>query len=468
MIEYSRIRKIHFVGIGGAGMSGIAEVLHNMGFIVSGSDIAEGETINRLRGIGIRIFLGHRKENIDDVETLVYSSAITQNNVEVRAAQKRKIPVIPRAEMLAELMRVKFSVAVAGTHGKTTTTSMISTILSQAGKDPTFVVGGKLKIGESGAKLGKSAYLIAEADESDGSFLSLFPTIAVINNIEDDHLDYYQNMERLRDSFLQFGNKVPFYGSVILNNDCLHSREILPQLNKRVLTFSLSSDTDIKAENVEISVFNAAFDLIVRNRNYGRIELNIGGTHNIYNALAAIATVLEIGIGFPVIKEGLQKFYLPERRFQVLFVSPDYLVIDDYAHHPTEIRTTIDTLKKGDFKRILAVFQPHRFTRLNLLMEEFVSAFRGVDLLIIAKLYAASQKEIENVNSKILSQKIGKTDLKAVAYIEEFVDIIKYLEQEMKAGDAVVFLSAGDLTHTAHRFADELEKKARKNGGTRQ
>jgi UDP-N-acetylmuramate--alanine ligase len=467
MIEYSRVRKIHFVGIGGAGMSGIAEVLHNMGFVVSGSDIAEGDTINRLRSMGIDVFLGHRKDNVADAETLVYSSAVTPDNVEVKEALKRKIPVIPRAEMLAELMRVKFSVAVAGTHGKTTTTSMIATILSHASKDPTFVVGGKLKTGESGAKLGKSAYLIAEADESDGSFLSLFPTIAVITNIEDDHLDYYQNMDRLRESFLQFGNKVPFYGSVILNYDCSHSRQILPHLNKRVLTYSLSADTDIRVENIKNSLFGTAFDLFILGEYRGRMELNVGGIHNIYNALAAITAAVEIGIDMPVIQEGLKKFYLPERRFQVLFYSPDYLVVDDYAHHPSEIKTTVDTLKLGDFKRIVAIFQPHRFSRLQILMEKFASAFQGVDRLIVARIYAANQKEIENVDGKILAEKIRGEGLQDVRYIEELEDIIGCLRQEMQKGDAFLFLSAGDLTRTAHRFAEVLEKMAGRKAGSR-
>ncbi|MCP5101915.1 MAG: UDP-N-acetylmuramate--L-alanine ligase, partial [bacterium] len=259
MINYSRIKRIHFVGIGGAGMSGIAEVLHNMGFIVSGSDIGEGETVKRLKSMGIKVSLGHGREHVAGVETLVYSSAVTRDNQEVSEALKRKIPVIPRAEMLAELMRMKFSAAVAGTHGKTSTTSMIASILSSAGEDPTYVVGGKLKIGESGAQLGKSDYLVAEADESDGSFLKLFPTLAIITNIEDDHLDFYKNMENLLNAFNDFGNKVPFYGSVILNYDCPNSRKIISRLNKRVITYGTraSHETDVKAENIRNSVFAA-------------------------------------------------------------------------------------------------------------------------------------------------------------------------------------------------------------------
>lgn len=453
MIKFSRIKKIHFVGIGGAGMSGIAEVLHNMGFTVSGSDISESETVKRLKSRGIRVYLGHSRENLNDAETLVYSSAITKENEEVREALERQVPVIPRAEMLAELMRVKFSIAVAGTHGKTTTTSMIATILTKAKKDPTFVVGGKLKIEESGAKLGKSDYLIAEADESDGSFLRLFPTLAVITNIENDHLDYYKTMENLRDSFRDFGNKVPFFGSVILNVDCEESRKIIPHLNKRVLTYSMEREADIRAENIKNTLFGVGFDLKIGNMNAGRIRLNVGGLHNVSNALAAIASALEIDLDIEVIKDGLSRFYLPDRRFQVLFYNKDFLVVDDYAHHPTEIKVTLDTLKTGNFKNIFAVFQPHRYTRLEILMDQFAGCFKGAGQLIISPIYGANQSKIENVDSSVLVEKIKGSGVKHVQYIDSFDGISDHLKEKMKPGDAVVFLSAGNLTHTAHKFA---------------
>ena len=449
-------------------MSGIAEVLHNMGFVVSGSDVAEGETVKRLKSKGMTVFLGHRAEHVGDAETLVYSSAVNQDNVEVREALQKKIPVIPRAEMLAELMRMKFSVAVAGTHGKTTTTSMLATILSFAGKDPTFVVGGKLKIEESGAKLGKSNYLIAEADESDGSFLRLFPTIAVITNIEDDHLDHYGDMDHLLDSFRQFGDKVPFYGAVILNVDCPYSRSILPSLNKKVLTYGLEGDADIRGINVENSIFGLAFDLLINGQDHGRVELNVGGIHNAYNALAAISTCVEIGIPMQQIKEGLKRFYLPERRFQVLYYSQDNVVVDDYAHHPTELKVTIDTIKRGEFKRIFAIFQPHRFSRLQILMDRFASAFAGVDQLVISRIYSANQEEVENVNGEVLAKKIEESGFKNVKYIREFDEIIEYLSHARQKGDAFLFLSAGNLTHYAHRFAEVLEnavKNTEESGG---
>jgi len=467
MIENSRVKKIHFVGIGGAGMSGIAEVLHNMGFQISGSDISESETSKRLKAMGITVYLGHSRENLKDAETLVYSSAVTKDNEEVREAKVRKIPVIPRAEMLAELMRLKYSLAVAGTHGKTTTTSMIATILSQAQMDPTFVVGGKLKIGESGAKLGNSAFLVAEADESDGTFLKLFPTLAVITNIENDHLDYYKNMDQLRDAFIQFGNKVPFYGSVILNFDCTETRKIAGQFNKRILTYSMNHDTLVKAENVKTSIFEATFDLRVNREPAGHFLLNVGGIHNISNALAAITASIEAGIEIDTIKEGLKRFYLPDRRFQILFYNNDYLVVDDYGHHPTEIKVTLDTLQKGNFKRIIAVFQPHRYTRLQLLMDRFAGCFDSVNQLIIAEIYSANQKEIPGVNSPALLEKIkqGGFDPKKLLYIDNFEDIIQHLDTVIRPGDAVVFFSAGNLTQTAHSFAKKLRDRETKKEG---
>lgn len=462
MIEYSRIRKIHFVGIGGSGMSGIAEVLFNMGFIISGSDLSESGVVKRLRAIGVKVFLGHRRENVAGIETLVYSSAVKKDNVEVSEALNRGIPVIPRAEMLAELMRLKFAVAVAGTHGKTSTTSMISAILDRAGKDPTYVVGGKLKTGESGAKLGKSDYLVAEADESDGSFLKLFPTLAVITNIEDDHLDYYKNMANLLAAFTKFGNMVPFYGSVILNYDCENARTLLPGINKRVVCCSMSADTTdnihIRAENVKTSAFESHFDVHTHNGVNFSVKLSVGGLHNVSNALAAIAVSLEIGIDPENIIAGLANFSLPERRFQVLFFNENYVVLDDYAHHPTEIEATLQTLKSGNFKRIIAVFQPHRYTRLEILMDKFSSCFAAADKLIIAKLYAANQAEIKSINSRVLSEKIKDRGLAEVMYIENFTEIVKYLKKDIKKGDAVVFLTAGNLTQTAHEFAEVLRQ----------
>ncbi|MCP4219713.1 MAG: UDP-N-acetylmuramate--L-alanine ligase [bacterium] len=461
MIKYSRVKRIHFVGIGGSGMSGIAEVLHNMGFTVSGSDIGEGETVKRLKSLGMRVFLGHDAKNVRDAETLVYSSAVTAENVEVAEALAIRIPVIRRAEMLAELMRMKYAVTVAGTHGKTTTTSMVATIMAAAGKDPTYVVGGKLKSGESGAKLGKSDYLAAEADESDGSFLKLFPTLAVVTNIEDDHLDHYGTMNNLLEAFAEFGNKAPFYGSVILNNDCPNCRKIAVKINKRLSTYGIENDADIRAGDVENSVFGASFQLIVAGKPWGRIHLNCGGLHNISNALAAIAAAIEMGIEMPVLEEGFRRFYLPDRRFQVLFFNKNIAVIDDYAHHPTEIEATLTTLRQGEFKRVIVVFQPHRFTRLAALMDRFARSFSKAHQLIIAPLYSANQQKIDHVDSHVLEEKIKAAGFHNVRYIDSFDGILTHLGETIREGDVAAFLSAGNLTQTAHRFAKQMEDKAK-------
>lgn len=461
MIKYSRNKKIHFIGIGGAGMSGIAEVLHNMGFEISGSDMVESDVTRRLKKRGIKIHIGHDRSNVQENETVVFSSAIKKNNVEIREAGKRKIPVISRAEMLAELMRMKFSIAVAGTHGKTTTTAMIASILGVAGKDPTYVVGGKLKAEESGAKLGKSDYLVAEADESDGSFLRLFPTVGVITNIEDDHLDFYGSMENLLNAFAQFSNKVPFYGSVLLNAQCPNSMEILPLVNKRKKTFGFSRRADIRATGITEGMTESRFTCWNWDENLGEFHLGVGGRHNVLNALAAISVALDIGISTKVINEGLRRYTLPERRFQILFSSRRCTVVDDYAHHPTEIRVTLDTIKKGNFKRIIVVFQPHRFTRLEILMDKFAAAFSGADRLIVTHVYSANQEAIENVNSRILADKIQSKGFKNITYIEKFEDIISGLKEELQDGDAILFCSAGNLTGTAHQFAREMEEMER-------
>jgi UDP-N-acetylmuramate--alanine ligase len=457
MIEYSRIKKIHFAGIGGSGMSGIAEVLHNMGFQISGSDISENETVRRLVEKGIRIAIGHARENVGAAEALVYSSAITEDNVEVLEALKNKLPVIPRAEMLAELMRMKFSLAVAGTHGKTTTTSMIATILTEAGLDPTYVVGGKLKVKGTGAQLGSSRYLVAEADESDGSFLKLFPTIAVITNIENDHLEFYGRMKNLLRAFRDFADKVPFYGAVILNNECPNIRKIMPSLRKKIITYGFSEGADIRAVKVKTSGFASTYELVVQGRNCGPLRLNVGGKHNVANSLAAVSVALEVGVNLETIRASLEKFSLPERRFQVLYSSPSLVVIDDYAHHPSEIKATLKTLKSSRCRRIIAVFQPHRFTRLQILMKQFATAFRAADILVIAKLYNANQKEIPGVSSRVLAEAVSNKGQENVFYLDSFAEISAFLRGQLREGDGLVFLSAGNLTQLAHDFAAEME-----------
>jgi len=471
MIESSRIKKIHFAGIGGSGMSGIAEVLHNMGFQVSGSDIAENDTVRRLRALGMRIAIGHAAANVGDAGALVYSSAITEDNVEVVEALRRQLPVIPRAEMLAELMRMKFSLAVAGTHGKTTTTSMLATILTQAGLDPTYVVGGRLKVAGSGAQLGSSHYLIAEADESDGSFLKLFPTIAVVTNIENDHLEFYGRMKNLVAAFRQFADRVPFYGAVVLNRDDARVRHIMPQLRKKIVTYGFGAAADLRAVKVRAGAFAAGYELVVHGRPSGRVQLNVGGRHNAANSLAAIAAALEVGVALDAITASLARFTLPERRFQILYSSPGLLVVDDYAHHPTEIKATLCMLRSAMGRRgrpdarpggrVIAVFQPHRFTRLQLLMKPFAAALRLADVLVVAQLYTANQPEIAGINSQALADTVRAGGQEAVFHLESFAAIGDFLRRELRPGDGVVFLSAGNLTRLAHEFAAEMEAAQR-------
>ena len=457
MIESSRIKKIHFAGIGGSGMSGIAEVLHNMGFQISGSDLAENDTVRRLRDLGMRIAIGHAAANVGSAEALVYSSAITEGNVEVLEALRNKLPVIPRAEMLAELMRMKFSLAVAGTHGKTTTTSMLAAILTQARLDPTYVVGGRLKVEGSGAKLGSSRYLVAEADESDGSFLKLFPTIAVVTNIENDHLEFYGSMKKLVRAFRQFADKVPFYGAVILNSDCARVRQIMPLIRKRIVTYGFRAGADLRAVKVKTSGFASSYELVTPGGGLGTVRLNVGGRHNVANSLAAIGAALEVGVDLDTIRAALSRFTLPERRFQVLYSSPGLLLIDDYAHHPSEIKATLKTLRSSSGQRLIAVFQPHRFTRLQLLMKQFAAAFRSADLLVVAKLYTANQDEIAGVNSQALAEAVRAQGRPRVIYLETFAQIGEFLKSELRPGDSLAFLSAGNLTRLAHEFAAEME-----------
>jgi UDP-N-acetylmuramate--alanine ligase len=458
MIEYSRIKHIHFTGIGGAGMSGIAEVLFNMGFVVTGSDLSAGDMVQRLRSLGMTVHTGHRAENIVGAQVLVFSSAVHPDNPEVECAQAHKIPVIARAEMLAELMRMKYSLAVAGTHGKTTTTSMLATILSAADLDPTYVVGGRLKIQGSGAKLGSSRYLVAEADESDGSFLKLFPTVAVLTNIENDHLDHYHTMARLKQAFADFANKVPFYGAVMANLGCANIRAILPKISKKTVTFGFPAQADIHAKVQSSTALQNRYVLFAHNQEIGPVTLGVGGRHNILNALGATAAALEIGVKVETIAASLASFTLPERRLQMLFQDDGRVVFDDYAHHPGEIKVTLQTLRSGGFRRVIAVFQPHRYTRLKLLLAGFARVLTLADQVLVAPLYAAGQAAIAAVSSEILADAVRAAGHRDVHYFATMAEIKRHLHGQLAAGDALIFLSAGNLTVTAHEFAAELRE----------
>ncbi len=448
---------LFFSGIGGSGMSGIAEVCHNMGFKVMGSDISDNNSVKTLKSLGIKVFLGHDKNNVSNSDVLIFSSAIKSDNPEIVEAKKQGIPVISRAEMLAELMRMKFAICVGGTHGKTSTTSMIASIFDEAQKDPTYIVGGKLHSGLSGAKLGSSDYLIAEADESDGSFLRLFPTISVINNIDDDHLDYYKSMDNLINAFKNYGESIPFYGTIVINGDCENCKKI--KFNKQVLYFGINNkEADIKADILEDTMFGSIFKVIFKGESLGEIKLNIGGKHNIYNALAAIGASLSAGIDFNEIKQGLAKFYLPERRFQVLFKSSSLLIVDDYAHHPNEVEATLNMVDKTTFERKVVIFQAHRYSRLKKLMLPFAKVLSKADILFLAPLYTANQSVIKDVNTKVLAKEIKNFKSSLEVFVSDsFDDLEKKLKNELCTKDILLFLSAGDLSKFAHKFAQKFK-----------
>lgn len=453
---FKKIKNIHFVGIGGIGMSGIAQVLLNMDYTISGSDIKRSEITRNLEKAGAKINFSHRRENIKDADVVIYSQAISADNPEVIFAKEKKIPVIPRAEMLAELMRLKYSVAVSGTHGKTTTTSMIASVLTYAGFDPTIVVGGKITTLGSHAKLGKGEYMIAEADESDGSFLKLNPTIAVITNIDNDHLDFYHSIEKIKVAFIDFANKVPFYGSAILCSDDMNTTSILSKVIKKVITYGITGTPDVKAYNIILSDKGSEFAVHACNKNLGNINLRVLGLHNVQNSLAAVSVGLELNISFGKIKNALLSFLGTGRRLEVIGEKKGILVMDDYAHHPTEIKATLSSIKSLNRKRVIIIFQPHRFTRTKFLFREIAEAFYGVDEVIITDIYPAGEKEIKGVSSKLIFNSIDRGSINA-KYIKEKKDIIRYLltKDYLSSGDVVLTLGAGDI----HKVAGILFSK---------
>ncbi|MGC9045761.1 MAG: UDP-N-acetylmuramate--L-alanine ligase, partial [Thermodesulfovibrio sp.] len=370
-------KKIHFVGIGGIGMSGIAEVLHNMGYIVTGSDIKESDTVKRLRNFGIKVFIGHSKDNIDETDVVVFSSAVKPDNPEIVKAKEFGIPVIPRAEMLAELCRLKYSILVAGAHGKTTTTSLIATVLTDAGFDPTVIVGGKLKSIGSNAKLGQGEFLVAEADESDGSFLKLTPAISVITNIDREHLDYFKNLRRIKKAFVEFANKVPFYGLSILCGECRHIRDLIPHLTRRYVTYGFDKAFDFYAKNIEYSPPKVSFNAFFKEKSLGRFTITVLGKHNVLNALATIIVAKELSVPMQKVKESFESFKGIGRRFEFKGEKKGIKFYDDYGHHPTEIKAVIKTALWLKPERLCVIFQPHRYTRTRDLMEEFIKVFKS-------------------------------------------------------------------------------------------
>ncbi|MDY6842464.1 MAG: UDP-N-acetylmuramate--L-alanine ligase [Thermodesulfobacteriota bacterium] len=465
---YRKIQRIHFVGIGGIGMSGIAEVLINLGYRVSGSDIAQNDITTRLEKIGGNITYHHSPRNIKCADVVVVSSAIPPNNPEVEEARLRKIPVIPRAEMLAELMRLKHGIAVSGTHGKTTTTSMIATVLAHGGIDPTVVIGGKLNSIGSNAKLGLGDFMVVEADESDGSFLKLSPTIAVVTNIDPEHLDYYKDIEHIKDTFLSFINKVPFYGAAILCLDHPNIQSCIPKLEKKFYTYGLNSNADFVGERVNFDHFTANFEVIRKRTSMGRLTINMPGFHNVYNALATIAVATELDIPFTIIAEALENFPGVQRRFQVKGTAEDIMVIDDYGHHPVEIQATLSAAKEGFKRHTIAIFQPHRYTRTKALFDQFVTAFYQADTLIITDIYPAGEPPIPDISASMLSEKIVAYGHKDVTYIPDKEKIKEHLYRITMPGDMVMTLGAGNVDKIGDEFLNGLrkgllKKKSRKN-----
>jgi len=453
---YGRIKNIHLVGIGGIGMSGIAEVLLNMGYTVTGSDIKKSKTIDRLNRLGSQFSLGHSVENIGNADVVVVSSAIKDDNPEVIAARSRSIPVIARAEMLAELMRFKYGIAIAGSHGKTTTTSMISTVLAYGGLDPTIVVGGRLRTLGTNAHLGRGKFMVVEADESDGSFLMLTPVIAVLTNIDYEHLDHYDKIDNLEHAFTEFLNKIPFYGLSVVCLDCPRIESNVGSFKKRLITYGFSEGSDFKAVDVRVKEFQTKFKVFYNDSLLGQVRLEVPGRHNAQNSLASFAVGMELGMSFEGVKEGLCGFKGIDRRLQVKGEVEGVLVIDDYAHHPEEIRVTLNALRDSFSRRLIIVFQPHRFTRTSILFDEFVRVFRSVDMLYILDIYPAGEEPIDGITSERLAQAIRHNGHTNVVYKDTQDQIIDDLIDVVKHGDIVVTFGAGNIWMLGEKLLEEL------------
>ena len=453
-----KVKRIHFVGIGGIGMSGIAEVLINLGYAVSGSDVQTSDTTNRLLGLGARVALGHAADNIGNADVVVTSTAVKGDNPEVAEAHLRGIPVIPRAEMLAELLKMKFSVAVSGSHGKTSTTSMVSTILAHGGLDPTMVIGGKLASIGSNARLGDGDILVAEADESDGSFLKLSPTIAVITNIDREHLDYYPGIEEIKKAFLTFANIVPFYGCTVMCVDNEHVRAIADSIKRRTITYSIDQPADYAARDIDFQQDKTIFHLFHAGRSLGKIELRVPGLFNVYNAMAAVAVARELGLDMETISDALAGFSGVGRRLEIKGEAGGITVVDDYGHHPTEITATLAAARQRYRGRLIVVFQPHRFSRTQALFNEFTGAFGDADVLILNDIYPASEAPIPGINSAALWAAIRESGHPDVSYIGQAQNTLEYLMQTVRSGDTVLTLGAGSVYKIGEALLEALAK----------
>ena len=451
---YRKTNHIHFVGIGGIGMSGIAELLVNLGYRVSGSDLQESAITRRLTDLGCDIHVGHHGEWIAGADVVVVSSAVKEDNPEVQAARDALVPVIPRAEMLAELMRLKkYGIAIAGSHGKTTTTSMVGCVLAEAGLDPTVVIGGQVNSLGTNAKLGEGEFLVAEADESDGSFLKLSPVVEVITNVDLEHLDHYRDIDEIKEAFLAFIDKIPFYGAAIICLDDPHVTDLLPEIQKRVITYGVASQADIHARQVVVDGFLSRFEVCAGDELLGAITVSMPGIHNVQNALAAVVVGLELEIPFPTIAEALRKFSGVQRRLQVKGEVNEIMVLDDYGHHPTEIRATLGAIRNAwPRRRLVVLFQPHRYSRTQGLYKDFCTAFHDADLLVLTDIYPASEQPIAGVNSEWLMEGIRQHGQRHVQLVPGLVDLAEEVKPMVQGGDVVVTLGAGNICRVGEQL----------------
>ena len=455
---FKNIKRVHFVGIGGIGMSGIAEILLNQGFEITGSDKSLSEVTNRLSDLGMKIYEGHSSGNVKDVDVLVYSSAVMLDNPEVQAAIAKKIPVIKRSEMLAETMRLKYGVGIAGTHGKTTTTSMVGLTLTEGNIDPTIIVGGKLSgLGGTNARLGNGEFIVVEADEFDRTFLKLTPVIAAITTLESEHLDTYKDLDDIKSAFIEFANKVPFYGFVVLCLDEPALQDIIPKINKKILTYGLTAQADVRAVDIVHNKFLSRYTLKYKGKVLGDIELKIPGDHNVKNSLVAVSIATELGIDFKTIKTALEKFTGVYRRFEVKY-NKELMVVDDYAHHPTETSVTLAGIRAGWDNRLVVVFQPHLYSRTNDFYQEFGRSFLNSDVFICTDVYPARETPIKGVTGELISDAAKSFGHKNVIYVKDKNDVPKVLNDLKQDGDIIVTMGAGDIWKYGEKFVEMLKK----------
>lgn len=455
--SHGKLKHIHMVGIGGTGMNGIAEVLLNLGYQVSGSDLQNNQSTKRLARLGASLTIGHHAESVGGADVVVISSAVKEDNVEVREARSRKIPVIPRAEMLAELMRMKNGICIAGSHGKTSTTSMIAQVLEMGGLDPTTIVGGRLNTVGAHAKLGEGDFIVAEADESDRSFLYLSPFIAVLTNLDEEHLDQYHNVEEIKNTFVSFANKVPFYCPIVLCLDDPNLQSLIPRMERNIITYGFSAQADIFARDQVFDGFSSTSTITYKGKKLGTMRLNVPGVHNIYNAMAAVAVGLDLNLPVKTVLQALEEYTGIGRRFELKTTIKGTMVIEDYAHHPTEIMATLEAAKRGWMRRILAVFQPHRYSRLSSLMKEFATAFNQADVLVMTDVYAAGESPIEGTSGQVLFEEIRQFGHKCVFFEPDLDRIPALVEKLALPKDMIIIMGAGSIYKSIPKIIEKLK-----------